>query len=134
MREKFSILSVFVIGLSLFVSSCTSKVERDVPDEKITIGKVQREIRVGMSSADVVAVLGSPNIVTTDSERRETWVYDKVSTEISSSASSSGAWILILGFGSGKSSSSSSQRTLTVIVKFDANSRVRDFSYRTSSF
>ena len=49
--------------------------------DRLTVGKVQREIRVGMSGAEVAQVLGSPNIVTTDDERREVWVYDRVSTE-----------------------------------------------------
>ena len=34
--------------------------------DSLSIGKVQKEIKVGMSSADVVGVLGSPNMVTTD--------------------------------------------------------------------
>jgi outer membrane protein assembly factor BamE (lipoprotein component of BamABCDE complex) len=46
--------------------------------DTLSIGKVQKEIKVGMSSADVVTVLGSPNMVTTDDKRREVWVYDKV--------------------------------------------------------
>jgi len=35
----------------------------------------------------VATVLGSPNIVTTDTERRETWVYDKISSEVAYSES-----------------------------------------------
>jgi outer membrane protein assembly factor BamE (lipoprotein component of BamABCDE complex) len=50
--------------------------------DNISIGKVQREIKIGMSNADVVAALGSPNMVTTDDQRREAWVYDRVSTEV----------------------------------------------------
>ncbi|MFQ5785043.1 MAG: hypothetical protein ACE5H8_09495 [Alphaproteobacteria bacterium] len=119
-------------------------------DGKLTVGTVQREIRVGMSSAEVMGVLGSPNIVTTDEERREVWVYDKISTEHAYSTSSGGVWALILGgtlVGSGLAggaaggggsqqagADSTSQRTLTVIIKFDENERVRDFAYHTSSF
>jgi hypothetical protein len=104
-------------------------------DEHTTLGQVQREIRIGMPSADVVGVLGSPNMVTTDEKRRETWVYDKVSTETVSSGSSGGVGALFLGgFVSGASAASTSQRTLTVIVKLDETSRVRDFAYRSSSF
>lgn len=101
---------------------------------KITLGTVQREIRVGMSSADVVSTLGSPNMVTTDEQRRETWVWDKVSTESIGTSSAGGASILLLGGSGGSAVRSTTQRTLTIIVKFDAASRVRDFSYRSSSF
>jgi len=34
--------------------------------DRITVGTVQKEITLGMSAADVAAVLGSPNIVTTE--------------------------------------------------------------------
>lgn len=118
--------------------------------DKLTVGTVQREIRVGMSSADVVGVLGSPNMVTTDDKRRENWVYDKISTETVQSSSRGGVNALVLGGvltgaglvggagGAGYSSSagarSTSQRTLTIIIKFDDKSQVRDFAYRSSSF
>ena len=118
--------------------------------DRISVGKVQREIRVGMSSAQVVEVLGSPNMVTTDEKRREVWVYDKIATDHAYSTSSGGISALILGgvaggtgvagggIGSGFSqssgASSTSQRTLTIIIKFDEKNKIRDFAYRQSSF
>jgi outer membrane protein assembly factor BamE (lipoprotein component of BamABCDE complex) len=103
-------------------------------DSKITLGTVQREIKVGMSSTDVMSALGSPNMVTTDEQRRETWVWDKVSSESISTSSVGAASILLLGVSGGSAVHSTTQRTLTIIVKFDPASRVRDFSYRSSSF
>ena len=110
--------------------------------DRITVGTVQKEITIGMSAADVAAVLGSPNIVTTEEERQETWIYDKISSDVTYSRSSGTVVGLIFGSsaaGAGvgstsAGSSSSSQRTLTVIIKFDTNSKVRDFSYHTSRF
>jgi outer membrane protein assembly factor BamE (lipoprotein component of BamABCDE complex) len=119
-------------------------------DDRLTVGTVQREIRVGMTSAEVVQVLGAPNMVTTDENRRENWVYDKIATETAYSTSSGGVSALILGGGivgstllggagstgyrSSAGAGSTNQRTLTIIVKYDESSRVRDFSYRSSSF
>ncbi|MDR0363681.1 MAG: outer membrane protein assembly factor BamE [Bacteroidales bacterium] len=111
-----------------FMTACSPTTS--VREEQITVAKAQREIKIGMSSAAVVEVLGSPNMVTTDDQRRETWVYDRVSTNVSSS--SGGVWLLIGG--TGGSSSSKNQRTLTIIVKFDEHDKVRDFAYRTSTF
>ena len=110
--------------------------------DRVTVGTVQKEITLGMSAADVAAVLGSPNIVTTEEERQETWIYDKISSDVTYSRSSGTVVGLIFGgsgggVGAGSSdagSTSSSQRTLTVIIKFDTNSKVRDFSYHTSRF
>lgn len=103
-------------------------------DGRVTVGTVQREIRVGMSGDEVVQVLGSPNMVTTDEQRRETWVWDKVSTTGLSTGSSAYGTLVLLGASSGSAVTSTTQRTLTIIVKFDQAKRVRDFAYRSSSF
>lgn len=146
-----------VAAAVLAVAGCQSAADhaadvraaRDSGD-RMTVGTVQREIRVGMTSADVVEVLGAPNMVTTDERRRENWVYDRISTETAYSGSSGGVNALILGggpvgagiaggaggagYGSSAGARSTSQRTLTIIVKFDEEQRVRDFAYRSSSF
>ncbi|MFQ5973171.1 MAG: hypothetical protein ACE5Q3_12650 [Alphaproteobacteria bacterium] len=122
----------------------------DAQGERLTVGKVQREIRVGMSGAEVAAVMGSPNVVSTDEQRREVWIYDKISTNRVYSKSSGGVSALVLGgwpigngvagglgsagYDSAAGAASTSQRTLTVIVKFDDQGLVRDFSYHSSSF
>ena len=135
-------------GLCLFalITACTATSHRqavqDDAADRLTVGTVQREITVGMAASDVVAILGSPNIVTTDEERLEVWVWDKISTNVAYSRSSGAIAGLIVGGsgggvgGAGTSSgaASSSQKTLTVIIKFDAESRVRDVAYRQSSF
>jgi len=114
--------------------------------DRLTLGTIQKEVRKGMSSADVVSVLGSPNMVTTDDQRREVWVYDKAAREVVHS--SSGLQIIpILGgasgsFGGGavggisQSSGASSQtdRTITVVIKFDEQSKVRDWAYHATQF
>jgi outer membrane protein assembly factor BamE (lipoprotein component of BamABCDE complex) len=103
---------------------------RDVDSKgNLTVGTVQRSIKHGMSSVEVAEVLGSPNIVQNDGAG-EVWIYDKISSQVSTSASS-GTIILISG---ASGASSSSQRTLTVIIKFDEESKVRKFSYHTSRF
>lgn len=119
---------------------------RDDTGDKVTVGKVQREIRVGMNGAEVIQVLGSPNIVTTDEERREVWVYDKFSTETIYSTSNAGVSVLVLaGIGNvlaggapsvsnSSGASSKTQRTLTIIIKFDNDKKVRDFAYHSTSF
>ena len=110
--------------------------------DRVTVGTVQKEIVIGMSAADVATALGSPNIVTTDDLRQETWIYDKISSDVTYSRSSGTIVGLIFGSSGGGAgvgttsagSSSSSQRTLTVIIKYDGDNRVRDFSYHTSRF
>ena len=111
----------------------------------MTVGVVQKEIRKGMSQADVATSLGSPNLVTRDKSGAETWIYDKISTEYAYSTSSGGVGALILGWGGsvaggvapsysqGSGASSTTQRTLTVIIKF-VEGAVHEFTYHSSSF
>jgi len=139
-----TLLGTATLGLILSGCSATdhrAEVRNDVQD-RISVGTVQKEIRIGMAAGDVAGILGSPNIVSTDAERREVWIYDKISTEVAYSRSSGGIVGLLIGSSGGAigagskeaGAASSSQRTLTVIIKFDEQSFVRDFSYRTSSF
>ena len=132
------ILAIFFVAI--FLSGCSSayyhakQVHKADTLDRVTVGKVQSQIRIGMASAQVVEVLGSPNIVTTDENRLENWVYDKIATDVSYSNESGGAW-LILGYVNPNSgATSTSQRTLTIIVKFDVDKKVRDFAYHSSSF
>ncbi|QXP83836.1 hypothetical protein ABZN20_03880 [Methylococcus sp. ANG] len=104
------------------------------PGDKLTAGTVQRGVRIGMSSADVIAALGAPNIVSTDDQRREVWVYDKIATDVAYSNSSSYGTLLLLGASGNSGARSTNQRTLTIAIKFDEQHKVRDFSYHQSSF
>ena len=124
--------------LALFVMVGTAACKHPAPPEQsptnLTVGKVQGEIRVGMPASEVAAILGSPNIVTTDEKRREHWIYDKVSTESVDTKNSIGGGIIIFGGSSKQRQSSRSQRTLTIIIKYDENKLVRDFAYNYSQF
>ena len=148
MKKLLTILALISL---ILIPGCKSASDhrRDVRDdtgEKVTVGKVQAEIKVGMSGAEVVSILGSPNIVTTDENRQEAWVYDKFATESAYSTSSGGVSVLVLaGIGnvlggaapstnSSTGATSKTQRTLTIVIKFDKNKKVRDFAYHSSSF
>lgn len=136
MKQLSKLIGMTTLLLSLLmITSCASTVNNNsLNEEKMTVAKVQKEIKVGMSSSDVIEILGSPNIITTDGNRRETWVYDKISTQITTNSSTIGSWLLVFGATGSKNTSTSTQRTLTIIIKFDEKGLVRDFAYRTSSF
>lgn len=110
-------------------------------DRNLTVGAVQREVRTGMSGAEVAEVLGSPNIVSTDEDRNEVWIYDKIASQsVQTDTIGSTAVLRFLdSWGpiaatARSRTESSSQRTLTVIIKFDEDKKVRDFAYHTSRF
>lgn len=129
----FSIFALTLLSGCMSASSHRNKVQDDSAD-RLSVGTVQREIRIGMPSASVVQVLGSPNMVTTDEERREVWVYDKVASDVTYSNSSGYGTLILIGASRDAGAVSTQQRTLTVVVKFDSEGKVRDFAYHSSKF
>lgn len=138
-RNVFAFVMVSIALVSFSLQSCMTPQDhanqvRNTTDKDITVGQVQRQIKKGMSGADVAEALGSPNIVTKDADGNETWVYDKIATEVTYSQSQS-AWFLFFGGEARQGGAvSSTQRTLTVVIKYDANSRVNTVSYHSSKF
>jgi hypothetical protein len=128
------------------LTGCTANQHRaavqDTDTDRVTVGSVQKEITIGMPASRVAEIIGSPNIVTSDEQRRETWIYDKISTEVAYSNSSGGIAGLLIGGSAGglavgslsSGATSTSQRTLTIIIHFDDTNLVRDFAYHTSRF
>lgn len=142
MRLKlFSFLCVAILATGCSTVADHRKAVTDASENKLTLGVAQRTIKVGMSQAEVVTALGSPNMVTRDRSGVETWVYDKFSTDRAYSTSNGGVAGLVIGSGgagvgggaSASGASSTVQRTLTIIIKFE-NSIVRDFSYNSTAF
>ncbi len=152
MRGKWLVFMVTLLPLAhgcINASQHAAEVQKGLDGERLTVGTVQRQIRIGMSGAEVTGALGAPNLVSTDEKGREVWIYDKIATDNVYSTSYGGIGALVFGATGGSSvgagllsgnssynagASSTSQRTLTVIVKFDENRLVRDFAYHASRF
>ena len=129
---------------------CQVELTTPIKEQQMTLGLVQRNIKVGTSQTDVAEILGSPNIVTQDADGLETWIYDKVSSI--TAYGSSGFGVGLGGFGGGYGSGGlggglanvgynknggikqSVQKTLTVVLKFDNNHNVSSFTYHMSAF
>jgi outer membrane protein assembly factor BamE (lipoprotein component of BamABCDE complex) len=130
---KVNHLLIILTVFFLFLPSCRYKhpttAGPDASANNLTVGKVQGEIKEGMPASDVAAILGSPNIVNTDEERREMWIYDKVSSSRVDTVNSFDGGLIIIGASRGQGQSTSSQKTLTIIIKFDEEKKVRDFNY-----
>ena len=64
-------LAIAAAGMAGCKTVASHRAAVQANENRLTVGSVQREIRVGMSGAEVAQVLGSPNIVSTDAKRRE---------------------------------------------------------------
>ena len=120
-------------------------VRQSQDNNQLTLGKVQQTLKKGMRQDEIVAALGSPNMVTRDRNGLETWIYDKLRTEVTSASASDRVGVIgaaggdsaIVGGGIGQSSSAMtatrSQRSLTVILKFQDQLLV-DYAFNATSF
>jgi len=109
--------------LSCYSATSTSSINTEA--RELTPGIIKKEIRIGLSQADVVNILGSPNIITR---------YDRISAEVETQSSSQYGTILILGFVNQKTKTKTTQKTLTLIITFDSDNKVENFSYHYSKF
>lgn len=96
----------------------------------VTPGMAKKHIVPGKTTqTDVLEIFGPPNLVT-HNDGRETWTYDKISQEVSSS----GGYLTILLAGYGSQRTRTSSRATMLILYFDARERVIDYRLHSSAF
>ena len=147
--KNFSVIITF----TMIMFSCTppEPIIIEVPVEqkdKLTLGKVQSQVKKGMNQTEILEVLGSPNIATKNSSGGEVWTYDRIGTSQSSSNNASatygqaqlgrGFWSFLFGGTTNSVQSNSDRNTesksLTVIITFDKNQLVSDFTYQSLKY
>jgi outer membrane protein assembly factor BamE (lipoprotein component of BamABCDE complex) len=111
--------------------------------DPVSYGGVTANVRKGVTTqSDLLHLFGGPNIATTDSDGTETWVYERSASESEtitqskdeSAKQSSAGDVQKLKEFFGGTRTTHSIRTVTVIIKFNQNKTVRDFSVRASTF
>jgi outer membrane protein assembly factor BamE (lipoprotein component of BamABCDE complex) len=100
-----------------------------------TQGNVTLNLKKGVTTQHQVAeVFGAPNIVTQDSNGDQVWIYQKDNVTVESGSTHDYFTILLAGAGSRSSEYQQSSRTMTIIIHFDENGRVKDFKSMSTSF
>ena len=81
MKKKiFTVALCLVFGVPAFAArKLEGGVKKNTPttpvqEQEMTLGIVQRDIKIGSSQSDVALALGSANIVTRDSDGKDTWI------------------------------------------------------------
>lgn len=118
------------ILVSFFLLSGCASVQ-PIQKGNLTPGMAKTKIIKGKTTQnEILEVFGAPNIVTKNKSGYEVWTYDKVSVE----TGTSDVYGTILIAGGVGSRTSTSTRTFTLMIEFDENNVVKDFSYRSSAF
>lgn len=135
--KKLLAVTTIVQCICVHSSGCSQ-----TQQSSLTFGAVKKHIVPGRTTqADVIETFGTPNIITRKSEY-EMWVYDKVSSKLTSAAFGIGG----LGGGAGGSSfgggagfgglgsSERSETTVMLIVYFDDDDVVADYKISQTKF
>lgn len=156
MKHKLWLLPVCIALVGCMTAAQHAQQLSSSHDRALTLGLVQKHVKPGVSEADVATALGSPNIVTGDNQQRETWIYDKIATEASFSQDTGSLDAFFNGTGPISSTpfvpdgtltgqananyeksagaASLTQRTLTVVIKFNAEHQVESVAYNSTRF
>ena len=124
------------IAMASLITSCGHRYRKnqDQNGQNFTLGQVQLKIKKGMSQTAVAQSLGSPNIVTQDSDGQQAWIYDKMSSSVEYYNSSGGFWLILVGGGGSRGAATTTQNTLTVVIKFDESEKVQNVTYHSSRY
>ncbi|MCD6056402.1 MAG: hypothetical protein K0R12_1364 [Gammaproteobacteria bacterium] len=133
---KFSKVWILLLPMLFTLTACMST-PQPLTDKNsnLTQGNVELNLKKGVTTkAEVLEKFGSPNVTTRDSSGNDVWTYQR-SAQVAQSSAKSGYWTILLAGQSGKSSGfESSSRMMTLIIKFNKNDVVSDFSSRASDF
>ena len=125
--KRFAVLLI----LSMFTMQGVIIVAEAGQKSNLTPGMAKAKIRKNQTNqTQLLEIFGAPNIVTKNKSGYEVWTYDKVSVD--KSATEGFGTILVAGVT--KANYSSSTRTFTLMIEFDENEVVKDFSYRSATF
>lgn len=123
----------FSVAALLLSTGCAYGPSGGAGSSNLTAGMVNMEIVKGVTTqADILQVFGAPNIATISSEEDEVWNYNRMAFQSASSAAGVLALLwpgsTFLGGGGVSSRSSSSTRSFDLILVFDANDVVLEYT------
>jgi hypothetical protein len=139
-KNSFRFKFILVLLIPFFLFACkTTQPEETGLNNRLTTGEVKRQIVKGETNqAEIIRIFGSPNLVTKNKQNKEVWSYNKMSYEKVDSSKSGALFGFTgqaLGAASGsKAVSTSSSKSFDLIITFDTNDVVEDYSVISASY
>ena len=134
---KKIILAIILFSVS-FLLTKTYAQDKDVnislKSSELTFGTAKKNIKPGVTKQEeIVSIFGSAdNLVMRDG--KETWIYDRLQVETSTSSEGNFINLLIVGANNRTSNVTTRTKNLTLIIKFDAKGIVEDFNVRSGGY
>jgi hypothetical protein len=116
--------------LLTFFSACSSH-EKPIQKSNLTFSNVKNGIvKKKTTQAEIIQMLGSPNLTTRNQRGEEVWTYSRQRTD----SESGGSFFSVLIAGNNKAFSSMSSSTFDLIITFNSKDVVEDYSVVQSQF
>lgn len=132
MKKHSIVITVFGI-LITFLSGCATFPQSEVPAQKsnLSVGMVKKVIKKGETTqAEILEYFGSPNLITKNRSNDEVWNYNRMSFE--SKAGADG--VSLIFWGGSRAMSTTTTKSFDLIITFDSNGVVKDYSIIYASY
>ena len=133
--KKIIYISIMFLSILTTGSFAQDKdVNISLKSSELTFGTAKKHIKPGVTKQEeIVSIFGSAdNLVMRDG--RETWIYDRLQVETSTSSEGNFINLLIVGTNNRTSNVTTRTKNLTLIIKFDAKGIVEDFNVRSGGY
>lgn len=116
--------------IAMCLASCSSYkygAEGNAQKSNLTMGVVKSQLEKGRTTQeDVLKLFGAPNLVSKNKSSFEVWSYNKMSVENKAGSTDF--------FSGQRASQSSSSRSFDLIITFDENDVILDYSVISTAF
>ena len=144
---SFHFVPCLTLSAAILAGCATFPEKQEKATSPLTAGNVTLRLKKGETTKDeVLKTFGSPNIVTKNRDADEVWNYNRMNftTRVGSDsfglgligglAGGSGAGGGGLGVGGGRAVSTATTKSFDLIITFDENDVVKDYSIIQASF
>lgn len=128
---KILYLAMQILSLSMLMGLLACTTLETPQKSNLTTGVVKAKIQKGITSqTEVLRLLGSPNLITKDKQGQEVWTYSRQSFK----AETGGIGGSLILFGATKAVSSSASSSFDLIITFNNQNKVQNYSIVSSQF
>jgi len=124
---------ILLISLFLITSSCATFPRKQEPSQlsNLTFGIVKSKIIKGETNqVEILKIFGSPNIITKNRDDDEVWNYNKMSYRTTEGADG----LSLIFFGGSRAMTTATTESFDLIIIFDENDIVKDYSVIAAKF
>jgi len=126
-------IPILIVVFSFFIISCATfpKEQEPAQQSNLTFGIVKSKIIKGQTTQDeILKIFGSPNIITKNKNNDEVWNYSRMSYKATSGEDGG----TVIFWSGSRAMSTTTTASFDLIIIFDQNDVVKDYSVISAKF